>query len=135
MPVVDDPAARIRRVNELTAEWRNGKAPALTDVLARGLNALPTQLATPIFGNLLKSIDFVATNVPGSPVPLYLAGAEVLNFYAFAPTIGSAINVALISHVDRCCIGLNTDVAAVPDADLLRRCIVAGFDEVLSIGS
>src|SRR4029077_10612918 len=77
IPVVADPTERIRRVKELTSEWRNGRAPALTDVLAKCLNTLPGPIPTSIFGRLLKSVDFVATNVPGSTVPIYLAGAEV----------------------------------------------------------
>jgi diacylglycerol O-acyltransferase len=39
----------------------------------------------------------------------------------------------LVSHNGTCCIGINTDAAAVTDAALLRACITDGFDEVLRL--
>jgi len=54
--------------------------------------------------------------------------------YAFAPTIGAALNVTLLSYVDSCAIGINVDTGAIPDFDVLYDCLVAGFDDVLALG-
>jgi diacylglycerol O-acyltransferase / wax synthase len=83
---------------------------------------------------MLKGIDVVATNVPGLTHRSYLAGAEVLRQYAFAPPSGSAFSIALLSHVDRCCIGINADTAAVRDPEVLTACLRQGFDEVIAVG-
>lgn len=128
-----DVRARFDRIREQVAEWREGPAPAITDLLTRVLNALPGPAVTAIFGGMLKNVDFVATNVQGFPIPFYVAGAEVLRLFAFAPTCGSALNVSLVSHVGRCCVGVTTDTAAVPDPDVLLRCLRGGFDEVLAM--
>jgi hypothetical protein len=82
---------------------------------------------------MLKHVDFLASDVPGVPVPLYLAGALVESWYPFGPTIGAAVNVTLMSYTDRCCIGVNIDTGAVPDADRLVACLREGFAEVLSL--
>ncbi len=110
--------------------------PALqmTSTLAGILNRLPTAATTALFGGMLKCCDFVTTNVPGAPVPVYVAGARVDRFYAFAPPAGAAFNVALISHCDTCCIGLVIDTVAVPDPDVLVACLHDGFHEVLALG-
>ncbi|MEO5901507.1 MAG: WS/DGAT domain-containing protein, partial [Ilumatobacteraceae bacterium] len=84
-------------------------------------------------GAMLKAIDFVATNVPGISHRVYLAGAEVVREYAFAPPSGAAFSVALLSHVDQCCVGLNVDTAAVPDVDVLVGCLKDGFADVLAM--
>ena len=76
----------------------------------------------------------VASNVPGSPIPLYMAGAEVLRYYPFAPTVGSAVNITLMSHTSHCCIGINADSAAVPDLPVLVESLVEGFGDVLAVG-
>jgi diacylglycerol O-acyltransferase len=131
VPVGGAPQERMRRVRDLVGEWRGSPAIGMTDVLTRGLNALPASMSTAIFGQMLRNVDFVATNVPGFPAPLYVGGAEILRLYAFAPPCGSAFNVSLISHVGTCCIGLNIDTAAVPDGELLVECLKEGFDEVL----
>jgi hypothetical protein len=39
-----------------------------------------------------------------------------------------------MSHLDRCCIGINADLAAVPDPEVLTACLSEGFDEVLASG-
>jgi hypothetical protein len=103
-------------------------------VIAGVLNRLPPVASTSILGSMLKAIDFVATNVPGLPSRAYLSGAEVVRQYAFAPPSGSAFSVALMSHVDTCCIGINIDTSAVPDPDVLTACLREGFEEVLVTG-
>ena len=127
----DDPAGQARIVGSLVREWREGRAPALTDRLASMLCRLPDDALTDLFGRMLKNVDFVATNVAGLPFPMYLAGAELLRQYAFAPTTGAAVNVALLSHVGWACIGVNTDAVAVPDHGRLTACLREGFTEVL----
>lgn len=131
---ITDPAERVRAVGEVVREWRHEPALALTGALAGVLNRLPTAVTTALFGSMLKGCDFIATNVPGSPVPVYVGGARVEGLYAFAPPSGAACNVALISHVDRCCIGVVVDRTAVPDCDVLVGCIREGFDEVVALG-
>jgi WS/DGAT/MGAT family acyltransferase len=130
-----DAAQRMQRLGALSRRWRAEPALPMSNVIAGVLNRLPVAMTTSIFGGMLKAIDFVATNVPGLPHRVYLAGAEVVREYAFAPPSGAALSVALLSHGDQCCIGVNIDTAAVPDADLLITCLREGFDDVLSVGA
>jgi WS/DGAT/MGAT family acyltransferase len=129
-----DPAKRMRELGQLARDWRHEPSLPLTQVIAGGLNFLPAPATALLFGSMLKAIDFVATNVPGLRKRAFLAGAELTHQFAFAPPSGSAFSVALMSHVDRCCIGLNADVAAVPDPDILGLCLREGFDEVIAVG-
>jgi len=129
---ITDPSERVLAVRALVKQWRAEPALQLTGQLALVLNQLPTATTTALFGGMLKCCDFVATNVPGAPVPVYAAGARVDRLYAFAPPAGAAVNVSLISHCDTCCIGVVTDTTAVPDAGVLLQSLRAGFDEVLA---
>jgi WS/DGAT/MGAT family acyltransferase len=131
---IDDPVERMEMVGELVRGWRAEPALAMTGTLAGVLNRLPTSVTTSLFGAMLKCCDFVTTNVPGAPVPVFVAGARVERFYAFAPPAGAAVNVALISHCDTCCIGVVTDTAAIPDPDVLVACLRDGFDEIVALG-
>jgi diacylglycerol O-acyltransferase len=130
---IEDPRARIAALGALVGEWRSEPALQMTSTLAGILNRLPTSTTTALFGGMLKCCDFVTTNVPGAPVPVYVAGARVDRFYAFAPPAGAAFNVALISHCDTCCIGVVIDTVAVPDPDVLLACLHDGFQEVLAL--
>ena len=131
---IDDPAARMKAIGALVRSWRAEPALGLTATLAGVLNRLPTATSTALFGGMLKCVDFVTSNVPGAPIPVFLGGAEVSAFYAFAPPSGSALNVTLVSHCATCCIGIVTDTAAVPDADVLVESLRDGFAEIVALG-
>jgi WS/DGAT/MGAT family acyltransferase len=131
---IDDPARRMEVIGEIARRWRREPAVGLTDVLATALAQLPDSVTTSLFGSMLKGVDFMATNVPGARHRCWLAGAEVMRLYGFGPTSGSALNIALVSHLDTCDVGLNIDTAAIDDPDLLRASIEAGFAEVVAVG-
>jgi len=85
-------------------------------------------------GGMLKHVDFLASNVPGLPTTVWLAGARLEGFYPFGPTLGASANVTLMSYGDTCCIGVNVDTGAVADPELFVACLAAGFEEVLAVG-
>lgn len=124
---ITDPAQRMRETHRRCEPMKTDRSLPFTDVLAGALNLLPRAYV----GGLLKHIDFLASNVPGIPVPLYLSGTRVEGFYAFGPTIGAALNVTLMSYCGTCFVGVNIDTGAVPDPDVLMDCMRIGFDEIL----
>ncbi|MGW4330017.1 wax ester/triacylglycerol synthase domain-containing protein [Nocardia sp. NPDC004573] len=121
----------MRAVDTAVSGWRREPAIPLSGLVAAALNRLPARLLT----EMLEHVDFVASNVPGSPVPLYIAGARIDRMYSFGPTIGTAVNVTLTSHAGTCNIGINADTAAVPDTETLTKCLAEGFATVLRLGS
>jgi hypothetical protein len=64
---------------------------------------------------MLKHIDLLASNVPGTKVPLCPGGGPVSGYYAFRPTTDSAVNVTLFTYFGTCCVGFTIDIAAVPN--------------------
>jgi diacylglycerol O-acyltransferase len=124
-----DPAERMAAIAEVVQRWRTEPALALTQPIAMALNLLPAG----VVGGMLKHVDFLASNVPGFPIPIFLAGAQVEAYYPFGPTIGASVNLTLLSYADTCCIGVSCDPGAVPDPDLLMECLRDGFDEVLDL--
>ena len=124
-----DPAERIHETRERTRKVRNEKSTPYIQIIAGAMNLMPRWYV----GSVLRKVDFLASDVPGIPVPVYLAGAKVKVQYAFGPTIGSAVNVTLLTYVDTCALGIDVDTGAIPDFDEFYECLVAGFDEVLAL--
>ncbi|MCB1003369.1 MAG: wax ester/triacylglycerol synthase family O-acyltransferase [Acidimicrobiales bacterium] len=129
-----DPLQRMDAIRKLVAHQRAEPALALTDSVAALLNRLPTTATTAVFGSMLKGIDFITSNVPGAPVPVYVAGAKVQAQVALAPMTGSAANVTLLSHEATCHIGINVDPAAVTDPALFTACLRESFVEICKVG-
>lgn len=128
-----DPVERMRSLRQLMRTQRDEPALAATEAIAGILNRLPTSLTTQLFGSMLKGIDFVTSNVPGAPIPLYVSGARLEANFAFGPLAGAATNITLLSYQDELHIGVNMDPAAIPDADVFMSCLRDGFDEVCKV--
>lgn len=126
-----DPVDRMRRIHEVCLEARREPAIDHTNAIAGALNLLPRGFV----GSMLKHVDFLASNVPGIDVPLYLAGARVAEWYAFGPTIGAALNATLISYDGVCYVGISVDTGAIPDSAAMLDCMREGFDEVVGLGA
>lgn len=128
---VVDPAERIKQIHARTAKIRHERSLPYTQLIAGGLNLLPRWYIAAI----LRHVDFLASDVPGIPVPVYLGGAAVRMQYPFGPTIGAGVNVTLMTYVDTCAMGINVDTGAISDFEAFRDCLVAGFDEVLALAA
>ncbi len=130
---ITDPVERMAEMRALVTAQRGEPALALTQPLAGFLNRLPTSVTTGVFGGMLRGVDFVTSNVPGAPIPLYAAGAEIVQQFPFGPLSGAAANITLLSWLDQICIGVNVDPAAVADPDAFNACLAEGFDEVIAV--
>lgn len=79
----------------------------------------------------LGSVDVVASNVTGPPVPLQLGGVVVGSMVPVGPRSGSAVNATLLSYRDRAWVGLNIDPVSVGEPDVLVDCIRSAFADHL----
>jgi diacylglycerol O-acyltransferase / wax synthase len=125
-----DPAARMRLLHTLTGVAREEPSLPVTGAIAGALNMLPVGYLAAI----LKHADFVASNVPGVPRPVYVAGSKVTGMFAFGPTIGTSLNTTLLSYAGTCDIGINIDTAAIPDPDVLLACLQESAAEITALG-
>src|SRR6202008_2240745 len=119
---VPDPAQRIRQIPERTGRVRHEKSLPYTQWIAGALNMMPRWY----IGSILRHVDFLCSDVPGIPMPVFLGIARVVTQYAFGPTIGAAVNVTLPTYVDTCALGIDVDTGAIPDYDVFSESLVAG---------
>jgi diacylglycerol O-acyltransferase len=131
---VSEVAGHVQEVSRRIRTQRDEAALGLVAPLAGVLSRLPRFVLTNLFSGLLRGQDFLASNVPGAPVPVYFAGAEMTSMVAFGPLSGTALNITLFSHCRNVHIGISHDPEAIPDGDALVACIEYGIDEVLSLG-
>jgi diacylglycerol O-acyltransferase len=126
---VRDRRARVVAVHHLLLGERAQPALELLDGTAAVVNRVP--LALLAVASVLGSVDVMASNVAGSPVPLYLGGARVERLVPFGPRSGAGLNVTLLSYAGRLSIGLHIDPAATPDVEQLVSCLQEGLDDTM----
>ena len=137
---IADPVERMLAIRRCSDETKAiAKQVGSTNVQAMG-TALPPaliQLVGWVFDNaqlddhLPVTVNTVISNIPGPPVPLYIAGAVIEAMYPLAPImLGMGFNITIMSYMDQVGFGFMLDPYRVPDAELLPRGIVRALDEL-----
>jgi diacylglycerol O-acyltransferase len=102
---------------------------AFSGFVAPTLHALGARVAA---GLSRRIFNVVVTNVPGPQVPLYAAGAEMLEVFPVVPLAkGQAVSIGLTSYNGGVFYGLNADRDAMPDIDVLAQCIEESLAELV----
>jgi len=130
---IASPLERMEEIRRRVADERAEPSLPALEVIAGAMNRLPAGAATTAFGGMLKTVDFVTSNVPGPRFPVYVSGAKILAMIPFGPASGAAANVTLFSYDGDVHVGITSDAAAVPDPVRLLECLEAGMDEVLAV--
>ncbi len=130
MPIAD----RFALVQQATSAAREASAGGSLEALAALAATLPTSVVTRLARQQAQTVDFATSNVRGAPIPLYLAGAQVLENYPVGPLGGVAFNLTLLSYDHSLDMGINTDAAAVTEPELLRQCTEQAFEALIRAG-
>ena len=86
------------------------------DTLAGVVSALPTSVLVGLARSQVRTIDFAASNLRGSPVPLYLAGAQLQAHYPVSVVVdGVGLNITVMSYLDHLDFGIVADRELVDD--------------------
>jgi diacylglycerol O-acyltransferase len=94
---------------------------ALTGFAPPTLHALGARAAK---GLSRRMFNLVITNVPGPQVPLYAAGARMLEVFPVVPLVrGQGLSIGMTSYDGRVYVCLNADRDTVGDVDLLADLI------------
>ncbi len=107
-------------------------ALSVAEGLAGVIAGLPTSVLVTMTRSQTRTIDFAASNMRGSSVPIYLAGARILGSFPMGPRTGCALTVTMLSYCDELHMGLNIDPAAIVDVPAFMRDVRDVFDELAS---
>jgi diacylglycerol O-acyltransferase len=132
---VVDPAKRMLAIGDQVRRARAEPAMNNLNVIAPAIARLPSGVIAQIAGGMTRANDLQASNVPGPRVDVFLAGVRVERLYGYAPLPGCPAMITLATHGTIACVGVNYDAASFTDPAEFVRCLVAGFDEVLRVGT
>jgi hypothetical protein len=127
MPVGD----RFQAIQALATEARGAGGGASLQTLAAVAAALPTSLVTRLARQQAQTVDFATSNVKAAPMPVYIAGAQLLENYPMGPLAGVAFNLTLLSYHGSLDMGINIDAAAVAEPERLAKHLDGAFADLL----
>jgi hypothetical protein len=150
-----DAADRLEAVAEETDRKKTGGEPRMLDMLFSTSDLIPPAMmglasslgtgamdrAAPLLAQIpehLKrrvappvAINFVATNVPGAQVPMFLTGRRMLDYVGLVPLIGNlGYGVAILSYNQNLYFGMIAEPWLMPDVETMKYFVNQVFDEL-----
>ncbi|HET6951731.1 MAG TPA: wax ester/triacylglycerol synthase family O-acyltransferase [Acidimicrobiales bacterium] len=119
---IGDPERRLAAVAATMRRLKSRPEAALTGGALDAADLLPAPAGRIIARALERQrlVNLVVTNVPGPPVPLYAAGARMLEaFPVVAIAANLTVGVAVLSYAGALTITLTADTAACPDVGVM----------------
>jgi hypothetical protein len=127
-----DPVRRFREIHRRVEARKNHPAVEFFPVVTSLMAALPEPLYRAIAYRASQPVDLIVTNVPGVPVPRFLAGAEITGAWPFAPVAPHCpVSVALYGYRGSLYVGLDADATSFPDLDAFRALLARCFAELV----
>ncbi|WP_242107658.1 WS/DGAT/MGAT family O-acyltransferase [Luteimonas aquatica] len=127
-----NPIRRLEHVAECMNQLKNSRQAIVAYGLLAALGMAPQavqELALELFS---RKATAVATNVPGPPQPLYLAGCKIRDLMFWVPQTGSiGIGISIMSYNGQVHFGLIADAKLIPDPDAVIRRFGTEFDKLL----
>jgi hypothetical protein len=140
---VADPVKRLAHIRAATQSMKRTLAGVKnvlpTDFPSLGLSWL-TEAAAALYRRATESdkipsvANVAVSNVPGPPVPLYVAGARMLtNYPCSIVTHGLGLNITVQSYDQSLDFGMMADAKAMPDVRALGDELMAAFEQLRSL--
>jgi len=140
---IADPGKRLLHIQAASAAMKstmgNLKSVLPTDFPSIGIPWL-IEAATALYGKakvadrIPQVANVVISNVPGPPVPLYLAGARLMSNYPTSIVVhGLGLNITVQSYDKSLDFGLMADARAMPDVRELADAIAIAFDDIKAL--
>ena len=138
LPVhLDDPVEQLMAIHRGSVGAKEVQGSVGTHLISDVIELIPamafqfgTRLysATGLADRLAPVHNLIVSNVKGSPVPLYMAGARVAAMYPFGPLMeGAGLNITVLSNNGEMNLGLIACPDLVPSLDSLLDETIAGI--------
>ncbi|MCA0241097.1 MAG: wax ester/triacylglycerol synthase family O-acyltransferase [Proteobacteria bacterium] len=140
---IADPLKRLAHIKAASAAMKSTmgslKSILPTDFPSLGVPWL-LEAATALYGKarvadrIPQVANVVISNVPGPPVPLYMAGAKMLTNYPTSIVVhGMGLNITVQSYDQSLDFGLMADAQALPDVAELAQALRVAFDDLQAL--
>lgn len=128
------PVERFTAVDAICRDAAGSSADVALDAVSALASSMPTAILTRVARLQAQTVDFATSNVKGTPIPVFVAGSEIVANHPFGPLGGVAFNLTLLSHVGQLDMGLHVDHAAVEHPERLRDHLADSFADLVAAG-
>jgi hypothetical protein len=111
-----------RRLGQIAAETTRRKARVRTSLDALLHGRIMRRLM--LFAVMRQRVNVASASIPGPKIPLYLAGARILEVFPLMPLVANEpLGVGALSYAGALTIGIAADRDACPDLDVFAAAV------------
>jgi diacylglycerol O-acyltransferase / wax synthase len=129
-----DPVRRLQDVHAVTSDRKEAGEPEGGDAILELVSYAPSplqRLASRVVASP-RTFNFVVSNIPGPPEPLYMLGCRLSEAYPVVPLVDRhALSIGFTTVGDGAFFGVYADRDALPDADGLAEALDDSLEELL----
>lgn len=136
---IADPLERLAAIRDYTVEAKEAKAGVsarlMTDLSQHIPGATMAAVARIVTSErfAVRGTNLFISNVPGAQVPLYLAGAQLVQQHGLAPLANNmGLFIATPSYNGRIAFSIISERAILPDIAFFRQCVDDSFAELMA---
>jgi WS/DGAT/MGAT family acyltransferase len=136
---IADPLKRLAAIRDYTVEAKEAKAGVsariMTDLSQHIPGATMVAVARIVTSErfAVRATNLFISNVPGAQVPLYLAGAKLVQQHGMAPLANNmGLFIATPSYNGRIAFSIISERAILPDIAFFRLCIEESFADLMA---
>jgi hypothetical protein len=121
LPVgIEDPLERLAEVHRRMSSLKDSSEAVVALGILNAMGLSPAEIQSLILQIFASKSTTVLTNVPGPPMPLFLAGREIEDMMFWVPQAGRlGMGISILSYAGKVYVGVITDAGLIPDPDTI----------------
>jgi diacylglycerol O-acyltransferase / wax synthase len=130
----EDPLERLMTVRQRMLALKNTPEAVVAFGILGAMGLTPLDVQRVIVQLFAMKATAVMTNVPGPPIPLYMAGAELTDIMFWVPQSGRmGLGTSILSYADKVYLGVVTDVGLTPDPEKIIEGFHREYEELMQL--
>jgi WS/DGAT/MGAT family acyltransferase len=129
-----DPLDRLNFVREHMDNLKKSPEIPVAFNILKGIGMSPLELQEAMVTMFGAKATAVLTNVPGPPIPLYLAGSKITGLMFWVPQSGRmSLGLSILSYAGQVFLGVATDAGLIPDPQTIIDGFYTEYEDLLKL--
>lgn len=130
----EDPLERLMEVRRRMNALKNTPEAVVAFGILGAMGLTPADVQRVIVQIFAMKATAVMTNVPGPQIPLYMAGAELVDIMFWVPQSGRmGLGTSILSYADKVYLGVVTDVGLAPDPERIIEGFHREYEDLMAL--
>ena len=130
---LESPRERLDEIKYTMARMKNSDETIVTFGLQKGIEYTHHDLQSELLKYFSARATAVISNIPGPPMPLYIAGSQIKELMFWMPHTGRVgISLSMLSYAGQVYFGIATDSGLVPDPHRIIDAVYTEIEDLLA---